>query len=120
MFCEILLFYYSCPARYLFQLFIGLDANFCLKSRLWCQNKLKKDHPLYKGLGYQVPQKAYFMHLKKYIKEDDVYHYCLCSLFLAYIILQVSTCIAFAALMEKETKLSMGLRCMGVGGCVCT
>ncbi|KAK0449370.1 hypothetical protein EV421DRAFT_1900062 [Armillaria borealis] len=31
----------------------------------------------------------------------------------------ISTCIAFAALMQKDTCLSMGLRCTGVGGCIC-
>ncbi len=51
---------------------MGLDASFCLKNRLRCRNNLKKDRPLYDGLGYQVPQKAYFAHLKKYLKEDDV------------------------------------------------
>ncbi|KAK0429798.1 hypothetical protein EV421DRAFT_1945930 [Armillaria borealis] len=88
--------------QYLYRLFVGLDANFRLKNRLRHRNHLKKDRPLYDGLGYQVPQKAYFTHLKNYMKEDDI-----------------STCIAFAALMEKETKLSTGLRCTGVGGCVC-
>ncbi|KAK0421951.1 hypothetical protein EV421DRAFT_1914722 [Armillaria borealis] len=75
--------------QYLYQLFIGLDANFHLKNRLRRRNHLKKDQPLYDGLGYQVPQKVYFDYLKKCVTEDDI-----------------STCIAFAALMEKETKLS--------------
>lgn len=34
-------------------------------------------------------------------------------------LLQVSTCIAFAALMQKDTRLTTGLRCSGVGGVVC-
>ncbi|KAK0246137.1 hypothetical protein EDD85DRAFT_783838 [Armillaria nabsnona] len=88
--------------QYLYQLFVGLNANFCLKNRLWCRNPLKKDRPLYNGLRYQVPQKAYFTHLKNYVKEDDI-----------------STCITFAALMEKETKLSTGLKCTSVRGCIC-
>lgn len=33
--------------------------------------------------------------------------------------MQISTCIAFAALMQKDTKLTTGLRSSGVGGCVC-
>ena len=32
---------------------------------------------------------------------------------------QVSTCIAFAALLEKDTKLTTGLKTSGVAGCAC-
>lgn len=31
----------------------------------------------------------------------------------------MSTCIAFAALLQKDTRLTTGLRASGVGGCVC-
>ncbi|KAJ7801671.1 hypothetical protein B0H14DRAFT_3489329 [Mycena olivaceomarginata] len=31
----------------------------------------------------------------------------------------ISTCIAFAALLQKDTRLTTGLRVSGVGGCVC-
>ncbi|KAJ7123215.1 hypothetical protein C8R43DRAFT_1135931 [Mycena crocata] len=31
----------------------------------------------------------------------------------------ISTCIAFAALLQKDTRLTTGLRASGVGGCVC-
>ncbi|PBK60933.1 hypothetical protein ARMSODRAFT_1026021 [Armillaria solidipes] len=79
-----------------------MDANFWLKNRLRHRNKDKKDCPLYLGLGYQVPNEEYFNHLKNYVNEEDI-----------------STCIMFAALMQKDTRLSTGLRCMGVGGCVC-
>ncbi|KAJ6589802.1 hypothetical protein B0H10DRAFT_1961237 [Mycena sp. CBHHK59/15] len=30
------------------------------------------------------------------------------------------TCIAFAALLQKDTRMTTGLRCSGVGGCICT
>ncbi|KAJ7693956.1 hypothetical protein B0H17DRAFT_1132323 [Mycena rosella] len=33
--------------------------------------------------------------------------------------LPVSTCIAFAALLQKDTRMTEGLRVSGVGGCVC-
>ncbi len=58
--------------RYLYQLFIVLDANFHLNNQLRHRNHLKKDRPLYDGLGYQVPQKAYYEYLKKCVTEDDV------------------------------------------------
>ncbi|KAJ6602914.1 hypothetical protein B0H10DRAFT_1958055 [Mycena sp. CBHHK59/15] len=32
----------------------------------------------------------------------------------------ISTCIAFAALLQKDTRMTTGLRCSGVGGCICT
>ncbi|PBK62350.1 hypothetical protein ARMSODRAFT_1024951 [Armillaria solidipes] len=89
--------------QYLFRLFVGMDANFCMKSRLRQWNKHKQDCPLYEGLGYQVLPKPYFEHLRNHVKEVDI-----------------STCVAFAALMQKETKMSTGLRCTGVGACVCT
>lgn len=34
-------------------------------------------------------------------------------------IVQISTCIVFAALMQKDTKMTTGLRSSGVGACVC-
>ncbi|KAJ7052811.1 hypothetical protein C8F01DRAFT_952234, partial [Mycena amicta] len=54
------------------------------------------------GWGCFVESEAYKDHLRDYVAESDV-----------------STCIAFAALMEKETRLTTGLRVSGVGGCVC-
>jgi Kyakuja-Dileera-Zisupton transposase len=35
------------------------------------------------------------------------------------IFIQISTCIAFAALTQKDTRNTAGLRVSGVGGCVC-
>ncbi|KAK0449347.1 hypothetical protein EV421DRAFT_1732619 [Armillaria borealis] len=86
-------------SQYLYRLLVGLDANFWLKNRLRHRNKNKKDVVLYSGLGYQVPNEEYFKHLKNYVNEKDI-----------------STCIAFAVLMQKDTCMSTGLRCMGVGG----
>ncbi|KAJ7588021.1 hypothetical protein C8J56DRAFT_889867 [Mycena floridula] len=87
--------------RFLYMLFIAMDANFRLKNRLRANTCL--DPPLGSGLAYQVEEKAYREHLENYVTEEDI-----------------STCIAFAALAQKNTRLSTGLRSSGVGGCVCT
>ncbi|KAJ7169138.1 hypothetical protein C8R43DRAFT_1121027 [Mycena crocata] len=53
-------------------------------------------------LGRFRRAKAYKRHLQHYIAEKDI-----------------STCIAFAALTQKDTRNTTGLRVSGVGGCVC-
>ncbi|KAJ7711525.1 hypothetical protein B0H16DRAFT_1343707 [Mycena metata] len=73
-----------------------MDTNFCLKNHL-CANK-REDPPLGDGWGYVVEHKPYKDHLRSY----------------------VSTCIAFTVLLQKDTHLTTGLRCSGVGGVVCT
>ncbi|KAJ6515153.1 hypothetical protein C8R47DRAFT_961598 [Mycena vitilis] len=81
--------------RYLYRLILALDANFKLKNRI-----RKNEHPdpsLGPGWGAFVEPARYKKHLRKYI----------------------STCIAFAALTQKETRNTAGLRVSGVGGCVC-
>ncbi|KAJ7236985.1 hypothetical protein C8J57DRAFT_1529783 [Mycena rebaudengoi] len=86
--------------RFLYILLLALDANFRLKNRI--QVNEHQDHSLGSGWGYFVERKAYRRHLKNYVAENDV-----------------STCIAFAALLQKETRIMTGLRVLGVGGCVC-
>ncbi|KAJ7232604.1 hypothetical protein B0H12DRAFT_1239590 [Mycena haematopus] len=54
------------------------------------------------GWGYLVEEGGYKEHLRGYVGEDDV-----------------STCIAFVALMQKDTRMTTGLRASGVGGVVC-
>ncbi|KAF7307360.1 CxC2 domain-containing protein [Mycena indigotica] len=54
------------------------------------------------GLGYFVESSSHKDHLRSYVKEKDV-----------------SSCVAFAALLQKETRLTTGLRVSGVAGCVC-
>ncbi|KAJ7855835.1 hypothetical protein B0H13DRAFT_1902935 [Mycena leptocephala] len=78
-----------------------LDANFRLKNRLRANEH--QDPSLSPGLGYFVDPGPYKEHLRHYVAEKDV-----------------SSCIAFAALPQKETHLMTGLRVSGVGGCVCT
>ncbi|KAJ7049316.1 hypothetical protein C8F01DRAFT_1002463 [Mycena amicta] len=81
-------------------LLLALDANFRLKNRIRANER--RDPSLGPGLGYFVLNDAYKYFLRHYVAEEDV-----------------STCIAFAALMQKETRLTTGLRVSGVGGCVC-
>ncbi|KAJ7142169.1 hypothetical protein C8R46DRAFT_1233204 [Mycena filopes] len=86
--------------RYLFRTILALDANFKLKNRI--RPNERHDPPLGPGWGAWVSPDRYKEHLKKYIAEADV-----------------STCIAFAALTQKETRNTAGLRVSGVGACVC-
>ncbi|KAJ7712309.1 hypothetical protein B0H16DRAFT_1342655 [Mycena metata] len=86
--------------RYLYRTILALDANFKLKNRI--RTNERDDPPLGPGWGAWVDPARYKEHLKKYIAENDV-----------------STCIAFAALTQKETRNTVGLRVSGVGACVC-
>ncbi|KAJ7470051.1 hypothetical protein B0H11DRAFT_1730903 [Mycena galericulata] len=86
--------------RFLYMLLLALDANFRLKNRLRANEH--QDPSLGSGMSYFVESAAYKEHLRKYVAEKDV-----------------SSCIAFAALLQKETRLTTGLRVSGVGGCVC-
>ncbi|KAJ7178549.1 hypothetical protein C8R43DRAFT_942201 [Mycena crocata] len=86
--------------RFLYMLILAMDANFRLKNRL--RTNEHQDESLGPGFGCFVEPTGYRAHLKDYIAENDV-----------------STCIAFAALLQKETRMTKGLRASGVGGCVC-
>ncbi|KAJ7040106.1 hypothetical protein C8F04DRAFT_948846 [Mycena alexandri] len=89
--------------RFLYMLLLAMDANFRLKNRLRANEN--QEPSLCSGLGYFVEEKGYKKHIKNYVAEKDVG--------------TASSCIAFAALLQKETRLTTGLRCSGVGGCVC-
>ncbi|KAK6993086.1 CxC2 domain-containing protein [Favolaschia claudopus] len=86
--------------QFLYMLCLAVDANFRLKNRI--RTNEIEDPSLGPGLGYWVEPKAYKEHLKNYVNEKEI-----------------STCIAFAALLQKDTRLTTGLRVSGVGGCVC-
>ncbi|KAJ7740757.1 hypothetical protein DFH07DRAFT_698699, partial [Mycena maculata] len=86
--------------QFLYMLLVALDANFKLKNRMRANEH--PDPPLGPGWGYFVDPEKYRKHLKSYVPEKDV-----------------STCIAFAALLQKDTRGTAGLRTSGVGGCVC-
>ncbi|KAL1658241.1 hypothetical protein GGF50DRAFT_67646 [Schizophyllum commune] len=80
---------------YLYRPTLAFDANFRLKN-LVRQNE-RHDPELGDGYGYFVKQEEYKKHIKSYI----------------------STCIAFKALSEKDTKATSGLRVSGVAGAIC-
>ncbi|KAF8213240.1 hypothetical protein K438DRAFT_1956654 [Mycena galopus ATCC 62051] len=80
--------------RFLYALLLVMDANFRLKNRLRANEH--QDPSLGSGLGYFVEEKAYKAHVKNYVAEKDV-----------------SSCIAFTALMQKETRMTSGLWCSG-------
>ncbi|KAJ7173526.1 hypothetical protein C8R46DRAFT_1215455 [Mycena filopes] len=86
--------------RFIYRLIVGLDANFKLKNRIRANEH--DDPSLGPGWGAFVAPVPYRKHLRKYVAEKDI-----------------SSCIAFAALMQKETRNTAGLRVSGVGGCVC-
>ncbi|KAJ7121221.1 hypothetical protein C8R46DRAFT_929163 [Mycena filopes] len=88
--------------RYLFRLILAMDANFKMKNRIRAHEH--DDPSLGPGWGAFVEPQAYKKHLRKYVAEKDV---------------SISTCIAFAALTQKDTRNTAGLRVSGVGGCVC-
>ncbi|KAJ7259472.1 hypothetical protein C8J57DRAFT_1233822 [Mycena rebaudengoi] len=89
-----------CYHRSLYMLLLAMDANFRLKNCIHANEH--EDESLGSGFSYFVESKHYKTHIKNYMAEEDV-----------------STCIAFAALLQKETRLTTGLRVSGVGGCVC-
>ncbi|KAJ7117336.1 hypothetical protein C8R43DRAFT_902104 [Mycena crocata] len=86
--------------QYLYMLLLAMDANFRLKNRK--RTNEIDDPSLGPGWGYWVEPTAYKQHLKGYVNEKDI-----------------STCIAFAALLQKDTRMTTGLRVSGVGGVVC-
>lgn len=98
-------------------LLLAVDANFRLKNRMRAHEI--DDPSLGPGWGYWVEPEKYKEHLSKYVHEKDVHGpICIC-LFPCRLANQISTCIAFAALLQKDTRLTTGLRVSGVGGVVC-
>ncbi|KAK6977639.1 CxC2 domain-containing protein [Favolaschia claudopus] len=65
-----------------------------------CENRLRAnqrdDPPLGDGWAYMLEEHGYYEHLQNYVGEEDV-----------------STCIAFQALLQKDTRITTGLRCSG-------
>ncbi|KAL1671091.1 hypothetical protein EV122DRAFT_227124 [Schizophyllum commune] len=88
-------------AQFIHTLFLSNDANFRLKNRL--RHNARPDGPLGPGLGCIVEPTKYLDHVKRSVSESDV-----------------STCISFAALMEKNTKLTTGCRVSRAGATSCT
>ncbi|KAK7023733.1 CxC2 domain-containing protein [Favolaschia claudopus] len=86
--------------QFLYMLILAVDANFHMRSRLRANQR--DDPPLGDGWAYMLEEAGYHEHLRNYVGEEDV-----------------STCIAFQALLQKDTRITTGLRCSGVGGVVC-
>ncbi|KAK7031679.1 CxC2 domain-containing protein [Favolaschia claudopus] len=86
--------------QYLFILVVAMDANYRMRNRLRANEK--DDPALGSGWGYLVEETEYHEHLRGYVGEEDV-----------------STCVAFQALLQKDTRVTTGLRCSGIGGVVC-
>ncbi|KAJ7025133.1 hypothetical protein C8F04DRAFT_968170 [Mycena alexandri] len=86
--------------KYLYRLILAMDANFKMKNRIRARERA--DPSLGPGWGAFVEPKAYKRHLRRYVAEKDI-----------------STCIAFAALTQKDTRNTAGLRVSGLGGVVC-
>ncbi|KAJ7094831.1 hypothetical protein C8R44DRAFT_749409 [Mycena epipterygia] len=78
-----------------------MDANFKLKNKIRAREC--DDPSLGLGWGAVVEPKNYKKHLRKYVGEKDI-----------------STCIAFPTLTQKDTQNTAGLHVSGIGGCVCT
>ncbi|KAK6992988.1 CxC2 domain-containing protein [Favolaschia claudopus] len=86
--------------QFLFMLILAVDANFRLRNRL--RANARDDPPLASGWGYMQEASGYKRHLRNAVPEKDI-----------------STCAAFAALAQKETRLTTGLRASGLGAVVC-
>ncbi|KAF9001842.1 hypothetical protein BDZ89DRAFT_968153, partial [Hymenopellis radicata] len=85
---------------YLYRRIVSQDANFRMRCKM--RPSPYVDLPLYDGLGVQMPTELYHEWLRKYVTEEEV-----------------SSCVAFAALMQKDTRFSVGLRWAGVIGVIC-
>ncbi|KIY61212.1 hypothetical protein CYLTODRAFT_328727, partial [Cylindrobasidium torrendii FP15055 ss-10] len=89
-----------------YNLFLGLDANFRMESKVRRKAENKDYTVLGDGLGVFAPlygDDGYEEHVKKYVSEQDV-----------------SQCASFAALMQRDTRFSRGLRATGIAACLCT
>jgi hypothetical protein len=59
-----------CHFRWLYRLFLNLDANFRLQNRVHALGN--QDPPLAPGLAYMVDPVPYKEHLKPYVHRDEV------------------------------------------------
>ncbi|KAF7965392.1 hypothetical protein HWV62_44067, partial [Athelia sp. TMB] len=86
--------------KFLYMLILAMDANFRLVNRIIANEH--DDPELGPGWACTVNPGPYKEHLKGYVSEKDI-----------------TTCIAFAALLQKDSKVTTGLRTSGVGTCMC-
>ncbi|KAI0772180.1 hypothetical protein BC629DRAFT_1595397 [Irpex lacteus] len=86
--------------KYIYTLFVAIDANFRLKRR--ARSNETRDPTLTPGWGYFVEDEAYRAYLRDMTDQSDI-----------------STCTGFAALMHANTKFSKGYATTGVAMVVC-
>ncbi|KAH7918799.1 hypothetical protein BV22DRAFT_1199825 [Leucogyrophana mollusca] len=89
------------PKRWLYALFIAIDANFRLKRKLVSSDSA--DPGLSAGLAFFVPEKVY----KAYLKAHDNYAQ------------EKSTCVSHSAVNMADTKSARGLAASGIGTVDC-
>ncbi|KAF9551575.1 hypothetical protein CPC08DRAFT_738301 [Agrocybe pediades] len=86
--------------RFLYMVFICLDANFRLKNQL--VSNYSQDPGLGIGWAYMLPREPYESYVMSRANDADI-----------------STCVGLQALAKAATKFSKGLRHTGVGGAFC-
>ncbi|KAF9003812.1 hypothetical protein BDZ89DRAFT_1145888 [Hymenopellis radicata] len=85
---------------FIYQLFIGLDANFRLRNRLVSTHE--RDPSLADGMAYFVPRAEYVSHIRNFINQNEM-----------------SSCSGFQAMFLANLKNTKGLRTTGVVGVTC-
>ncbi|KDR72076.1 hypothetical protein GALMADRAFT_74300 [Galerina marginata CBS 339.88] len=86
--------------KFLYMLFICMDANFRLKNQL--VSNYSQDPGLGNGWAYMIPRVPYERYVLSRANDEDIH-----------------TCVGLQALAKANTKYSKGLRYTGVGGVVC-
>ncbi|KAJ3503439.1 hypothetical protein NLJ89_g8431 [Agrocybe chaxingu] len=86
--------------RFLYMMFVCLDANFRLKNQL--VSNYSQDPGLGIGWAYMVPRAPYEGYVLSRSNDEDV-----------------SSCVGFQALAQANTRFSKGLRYTGVAGAFC-
>ncbi|KAF8994209.1 hypothetical protein BDZ89DRAFT_1150195 [Hymenopellis radicata] len=86
--------------QYRYRRIVSADANFRMSNKL--KPMAHPDPPLFDGLGVQMPVEMYTQWLRTYITEEEV-----------------SNCASFAALMQKNTRFTVGPRWSGILGVIC-
>ncbi|KDR81126.1 hypothetical protein GALMADRAFT_61075 [Galerina marginata CBS 339.88] len=87
-------------AKFLYMMFICMDANFRLKNQL--VSNYSQDPGLGTGWAYMIPRKAYEAYVLSRANDEDI-----------------STCVGLQALAQANTRFSRGLRYTGVGLAAC-
>ena len=119
--CTVLIFCMQHPVtahcRWLFSLFIAIDANFRLKLKA----RGIKDPELASGLAYFVNDGKFEAHLKDHTNEDNVsISYFLLPLDREFMHQEIETCgTEFHAVNQANSKRSKDYTVSGIGAVVC-